>query len=35
MLPRAVDAIMSRSWVRSREEVVAIFADFECENCSN
>ena len=35
MLPRALDAIMSRSWIRGMEEVVAIFLDFEGERCSN
>lgn len=35
MLPRALDAIVSRSWSRSIEEVVAIFSDFKGERCSN
>ena len=35
MLPRALDAVMSRSWTRNLEEVVAIFLDFKGESCSN
>ena len=35
MLPRALDAFISRSWIRSMKEVVAIFLDFKGERCSN
>ena len=35
MLPRATDAIMSRSWIRGVEEVVAVFLDVKGERCSN
>ena len=31
----SVKCTMNRSWIRSMEEVVAIFLDFKGERCSN